>query len=47
MIGTFLEGEEFEFRILFIDGATPYLDESEDKGEGVNGDNPFNFSSPK
>lgn len=45
MIGVFLEGEEFEFRILFIDGATPYLDETEDKGEGVNGDNPFNFNS--
>lgn len=46
MIGTFLEGEEFEFRILFIDGATPYLDETSDKGEGVNGDNPFNFKTP-
>lgn len=45
MIGVFLEGEEFEFRILFIDGVTPYLDEIEDKGEGVNGDNPFNFVS--
>lgn len=43
MIGTFLEGEEFEFRILFIDGATPYLDEVSDKGS--NGDNPFNFVS--
>ena len=46
MIGVFLEGEEFEFRILFIDGVTPYLDEIQDKGEGVNGDNPFNFRTP-
>lgn len=46
MIGVFLEGEEFEFRILSIDGATPYLDEIKDKGQGVNNDNPFNFVTP-
>lgn len=47
MIGVFLEGEEFEFRILFIDGVTPYLDEVNDKGDGINADNPFEFKNPE
>lgn len=45
MYGCFIEGEQFEFVILFIDGATPYLDEVQDKGDGSNGDNPFVFKT--
>ncbi|MGL5316958.1 MAG: hypothetical protein ACRC92_27110 [Peptostreptococcaceae bacterium] len=41
MYGAFIDGDQFEFVILAIDGATPYLTETEERTD--NKDNPTNL----